>query len=129
MLGSIPGAPHTFNLKDLGGELYAVGNQAVLDNGSYIRKTLVVKWSGPVSVKEENAADITVYPNPVNRNLMMEGLPPNNRVTIIDVDGRISDVGSLPENGTLDVSHLANGLYLLRVETDHGVRSTPFVKK
>jgi hypothetical protein len=49
---------------------------------------------------------------------------------VIDVYGKLINTVTVVENPTrLNVSGLANGMYFVRVTTDNGVVTKPFVKK
>ncbi|GAB5400591.1 MAG: hypothetical protein Aureis2KO_21760 [Aureisphaera sp.] len=75
------------------------------------------------------AKKISVYPNPVQNELRLES---NNGIEITqaklyNVLG--SDMGIPYANGTMDVSVLAQGIYILVVETTQGKSSRKVVKK
>lgn len=76
----------------------------------------------------DNAAaiDINIYPNPASEvlNIVADGV---RLVEMLDVNGRVvleSRIG-----GAIDLSSLANGVYMVRVTTDAGVSTEKVVKQ
>ncbi len=76
---------------------------------------------------EENApAELRIYPNPTTNTLHL--LNAKGVASIVDPTGKIVLQSELV-NQLLDVSSLANGMYLLQLETEQGCISTRFVKE
>lgn len=81
----------------------------------------------PVSVEEVNVQDLVLYPNPANDHIqlkMEKGLIEN--IQIIDALGRT--VFASQENAqsnyvTIPTSHLANGIYFLRINNQQAAKS------
>lgn len=67
-----------------------------------------------VGVEEVTLSNITTYPNPTTGILQIEGAPARATYLIMDMTGRLIAQGSLLNN-RLDVSHLVNGMYQLRI--------------
>lgn len=74
----------------------------------------------------ENAANVAIYPNPVRNMLTIEGNDVKN-VEIIDMNGRV--VLTNDRAGQLDMSTLAEGVYMVRVMSLSGVTAQKVVKK
>ena len=72
--------------------------------------------SAAVGVEEprDGASAIHIWPNPTSDVIHMNN-PRSGRVSITDATGRQVMAASLPANGTLDVSALASGCYMLRL--------------
>ena len=71
--------------------------------------------------------DIHIFPNPVNDRLIISGIDQIRSATIIGVRGE--KVHSTIQNGTIDVSHLTGGIYILIIEKTSGETvSKRFVK-
>lgn len=72
----------------------------------------------PISVEEHRAADFELYPNPANQQVLIR-FEESGQNTLIEVYNFIGEqVHSVRANGKLiqlDVSHLASGSYLVRV--------------
>lgn len=72
-------------------------------------------------------AKISVFPNPVN-DVININLPSNlvlNGATLYDVFGR--NTGGAIDNGKMNVSNLASGVYVLNIETTEGTLSRKVV--
>ena len=66
---------------------------------------------------------VTIYPNPTNGILKIEsceGFPDNAVLEIIDYYGRIvyTKVSESPKYQEIDLSHISNGIYLLRIRNN-----------
>ena len=77
---------------------------------------------------------LVVYPNPAATHLTIE-LPlgiQTQSLALLDMQGRLV-VRTIPASGAhqvqLDVSHLSNGLYILEVQTSHGLIHQRVVKE
>jgi hypothetical protein len=109
--------------------------EVIDDQGNTVVKTgnkkLFDDCMGYTSVKEiQQNTNITVYPNPTNGQLRVTGyeLQENTVIEIYDVIGRNvgtdlrvcpkqqgEHIGS-PQQITIDISHLANGMYFLKID-------------
>lgn len=81
---------------------------------------------GPVTgINDVNAADVKLFPNPTSGNLYVEveGL---QKVEIIDAVGRVV---LSQNNGTVNMSNLANGIYTVRVSANGTTSIKKVVKK
>jgi hypothetical protein len=59
---------------------------------------------------------VTLYPNPVTSELRLQGLRENAQVRVLGLDGTLLIEATLtPNNGRVDVSALAAGVYMLQV--------------
>lgn len=74
-----------------------------------------------------NNVTVNVYPNPATDVLHVEanGI---NRIEVIDLAGRIV-LSSTQAQNTINISSLANGIYMLRTSTMEGVNVQKIVKK
>lgn len=74
-----------------------------------------------------NNVEVNVYPNPATDVLHVEanGI---NRIEVIDLAGRIV-LSSTQAQNTINISSLANGIYMLRTSTMEGVNVQKIVKK
>jgi PKD repeat protein len=85
----------------------------------------VVASGSTQGIDNANAANVAVYPNPASSMLSVEG-EGIEQVEIIDVNGRVVMTA---EAGTINISALANGVYMVRVVTAAGVSTQKIVKK
>ncbi len=78
----------------------------------------VVGASYYIGVQEDKEKTLTIYPNPVNDLLHLEGNIGKGQVNIYDLMGR--KVLSVGYQNVISVGHLADGLYLLSITTNEG---------
>ncbi|MDR0829208.1 MAG: M6 family metalloprotease domain-containing protein [Prevotellaceae bacterium] len=112
-------------------EFYAYANTATYpnNNGETLRFTTAV--TGIDDILENS---ISIYPNPVTDELNIKTENSKiNSVEIFDVSGRAVGAGrALPLHSgrkTINVSALPAGVYLIRINTDNGVKTERFIKK
>lgn len=77
-------------------------------------------------IEEADGNTVSIYPNPAKGELYVDGDGIVN-VELLDINGR--KMMTCCHNGKLDISSLANGMYMVRVTTDKGVSTTKVVKK
>ena len=102
------------------------------------------EWSNSITVQTTNVGiedhllnSISLYPNPANDVVNVQCTMNNvqlESVEVIDVYGKVvrTVVGAnnhSPMSTRINVSGLANGMYFVRVTTDEGVATKPFVVK
>jgi len=76
-----------------------------------------------------NNINARVYPNPVSNNLNIECEENINKLELYDTFGRIViSQESVQNNTSIDVSSLANGIYILKLRTAEGVGEYKVVK-
>lgn len=71
---------------------------------------------------------LEVYPNPVLKELHVKGVEHHDKpvIEIYNVFGRL--VARYDQQGKIDVSCLAGGMYVLKVRSDNKIRSAKFIK-
>jgi hypothetical protein len=74
--------------------------------------------------------DILIYPNPFLDNLMISTNSDIEikMVSIYGIDGKLI-YKDVPKNGKIEVGQLNLGLYILKVETDKGIKTRKLLKK
>jgi PKD repeat protein len=89
-----------------------------------------------VSVLNKSANSISIYPNPVSETLNIANLSDiasgkNISMKICDFNGRTVISSKLTDNSnqTVNVSNLSNGMYMLIIQSDKGVKISKFVKQ
>lgn len=92
---------------------------------SYGRNIHVVMNNG-VGINDVENAQVSIYPNPATAqlNVVAEGV---KMVEIMDATGRC--VLASENAGSIDISNLANGIYMVRTLTNEGVNVQKIVKK
>ena len=65
----------------------------------------------------DNETHFSFFPNPATTNITLENVPAHiKNVKIISVTGQVVTNEEITDNKTLDVSHLAAGVYMLRLD-------------
>lgn len=82
-----------------------------------------------LSIGTPGTSSLKAYPNPVADRLSIEGLAAGSTVEFFDIQGRQVLKSNLDSESSLDVSTLASGLYLLRVQTPETVTVQKIIKK
>ncbi|WP_298512429.1 BspA family leucine-rich repeat surface protein [uncultured Kordia sp.] len=84
-----------------------------------------------LSVAENTAALFTIYPSIATTEIVVQGKTPINFVTICDINGRllhtIQETGNF--NTNVNVSHLAKGMYFMKILSEKGKQTFKFIKK
>ena len=85
--------------------------------------TLYAKWTeGETGIVETQTNTINIYPNPAQSTLYIQSAEEVEQVSIYDISGRmLLTMGHAPlPNQGIDVSHFANGIYIIKVKTSAG---------
>lgn len=77
-------------------------------------------WNGDdcdllVSVNELSKDEFSIYPNPANDLIRIEGLSQSANFRIISVDGKVVKEGRVDTSKTINIRDLRNGLYLMEI--------------
>jgi uncharacterized protein YjdB len=98
-------------------------------DGNYTASCIVtVNSTGIINVP--SAETLKIYPNPVQNTLYIQSSSTIEQVSIYDISGRMLqtfDVFKTSE--VLDISHLSNGIYLLKIKTEDGEVVRKIVKQ
>lgn len=79
---------------------------------------------------QETAEPLVIYPNPAVSTVIVSGLQPGSRFTIIDVNGRIvDDFETESDEIKYDVSRLPQGVYYFRSATPSSTRFGKLIRK
>ncbi len=83
------------------------------------------------SINENELNPLSVYPNPSDQLVTIENIGiGNSEIKVVDINGRIVlSTDSTSDEVQLDVSQFVNGIYIIRVANEYGVRNVRFVKK
>lgn len=95
-----------------------------------INETLFVQEGQTLSIKDNNALQLNVYPNPTHQYLYVEGLQndtKNTSLQIVDVQGKQVNNVKLNSN-MVDVSQLSNGIYFATITINNQSQTLKFVK-
>ena len=78
------------------------------------------------SVDDQNQLDISVYPNPTNNKLFIQGLSSLSKVSVYNVLGKL--VLSQTISKEIDVKQLAKGIYILKIIDEQKQITFKFMK-
>ena len=95
-------------------------------NVTFNIKTGVYNFQNSLSINSFYNQKINISPNPASTTLNIQSQDSIIDLKIIDITGR-STTPSL-ENNKIDVSNLANGIYLLEATTTNGTFREKFIK-
>jgi hypothetical protein len=64
-----------------------------------------------------NTTTVSIFPNPANSEINIEGLNKNesNTIQIFDVQGKLVITKTINEKGTIDLSELNKGIYVIKI--------------
>ena len=90
---------------------------------------LNVKGEEVLSVNDNLTSQISIYPTPAVDviNISTPASMEFNQVMLYDLQGR--DTGVVFSNGTINVSGLSSGMYLLEIKTSQGTLTQKVIKK
>lgn len=83
--------------------------------------------SKPTGVKDVEAGSVNIYPVPTVDILHIDGVAESSSVRVYTVGGQLVGDYQL-ENGSIDVSSLVSGVYIVQVTAANGVVKKQFVK-
>ena len=107
---------------------YSTTNWTTIDPAS----SFSLNCGGSIGVNEANGllSEVEIYPNPVQNELFLDlGQNQATQINILNVSGQV--VQSIVNNNvkSIDVSGLNQGIYILKIQTEHGISMNRFVKK
>ena len=89
------------------------------DNGGHISSAILqIQKSNqavPVAIEPEGDKGISIFPNPVQDYLLVEGIQAKSKFSIFDIQGRLIQSGVIT-NSSVDVRQLPQGSYFLQFE-------------
>lgn len=100
----------------VGDQVYVAVQVVSNDAFAFMIDDIVI--DNPVSVANNVAAAVSVFPNPAN-NVITVANAENANITIINMVGAVvSTVENASANQTIDISELSNGTYFVRVDSE-----------
>ena len=78
------------------------------------------------SIDDQNQLDISIYPNPTNDKLFIQGLSSSSRVSIYNVLGKL--VLSQTISKEIDVNNLQSGIYIIKITEEQKEIVRKFIK-
>ena len=111
--------------------LWPSGVVDVINNPTVNSALNVIEGSSPLSLVDNGNSKIILYPNPTTNLITLSNSEVLNikNISVLSTLGKIIKTGNL-NNGSFDVSDLAEGLYILSIETEDGNKyAESFIKK
>jgi surface protein len=96
-------------------------------NGASARDSIISKYGWTITdggldcsslgINDIKNLNIKIYPNPTNNIINIEGLNKNenNTIQIFDVQGKLVITKTITEKGTIDLSELNKGVYVIKI--------------
>lgn len=85
------------------------------------------------SVDSQTTSQFTIYPNPANEKIFIQSNEynslENTTYSIYDINGKLISKNKLNTDRSINIEHLASGIYILELENAAGKSSNKFVKK
>ena len=93
-----------------------------------VTQTLIVTQElGTTAVSNLQNPLIKIYPNPARDILIVDGFSTNAMLSLYDVTGKLLFTQKLVAK-QINIGHLVNGMYMIRITDKKGVSTVPFVK-
>jgi len=125
-----------FDVNDYGSGNYYLGFNvySTLSGWNLYIDELSVSQPAAISETSMPKKEFSVYPNPASSTLaitQISGLPQgNNTAFVYDIQGQLLMQHDFTASKTeIDVQQLANGLYILKIQSDEGFWLKKFIKK
>ncbi|WP_152285998.1 T9SS type A sorting domain-containing protein [Flavicella marina] len=103
-------------------------NSEVTDGEHIYVDNILLSDSSTASVNNIDAFDFGIYPNPVNDELTISTEETIESVQVLDLVGK-TVISSSAVNGSVNVSGLKSGIYVVKVNASKGSATSKFVKK
>ena len=81
------------------------------------------------ALPEEALSGFRVYPNPFSDGFSLQGLEDGTPMTVVDMKGNVLISKMVFNNERIEAGQLANGMYLIRLQTPEGVVIRKMLKK
>ena len=99
--------------------------QSLIDNKNWTIEDAGLDCS-TTGVDDQNQLNISIYPNPTNDKLFIQGLSSSSKVLIYNVLGKL--VLSQTISKEIDVKQLSKGIYILKIIDEQNATTRKFIK-
>jgi hypothetical protein len=82
-----------------------------------------------LGVETNSFDEINIYPNPATDFLQIENISDKTIISIFSMDGKIQKSITLSDNGIVNINDLAEGIYIIKLQTEKGVIYRKFIKQ
>lgn len=121
-----------FAAKTISGVTLQKGIQVMriyFDYAEYNMGTISVTREIPSAITEEGYENrLKIFPSPASDQLVISGVKPNNKYSIMNIYGQTLKNGIVSESQIVDVSFLKEGNYIIRFEGNNGIQTGKFIK-
>jgi hypothetical protein len=84
--------------------------------------TVTVEFELAIGINEVNENVVSIYPNPANDVVNVKMNTTINKIEVVSLNGQIVAESLINNNeGSINISTIANGMYFLRIETANGI--------
>ncbi|MCX7548259.1 endonuclease [Xanthomarina sp. F1114] len=85
-------------------------------------------WEQNLGIDENQELKVSLYPNPTNGRVFVNGIVSKTTVDVFSVDGRHLQSNVVHKSGYLDIN-LASGMYLLSFKSENKIKVTKLIVK
>lgn len=82
-----------------------------------------------LGIYDQFANQIQIYPNPVHDVLNISGIHDIQSVQLIDLSGKLIQTYQNVQQGKIDVRSIAQGTYLVRIQTNKEIKTVKMIKQ
>ncbi len=112
----------------------AANNNEPPYNGWYLAANFVYSEDCILGVSENGSSKFSIHPNPAQNELFItaQNTTENLKIKIFNIEGKLLSAQNitLPDQKTINVSQLLNGIYFLNIEDENGNTTTKkFIKQ
>ena len=133
-LSSATSTTNSYTITGLASETeYEIQVQSDCGDGNLSEWSATVNATTTVGIENWLLSSISLYPNPAKDVINVQCTMNNvqiESIEVFDVYGKLLQTVSMtPETTSINISNLAAGMYFVRVTTEQGAVTKPFVKK
>lgn len=70
-----------------------------------------------------------IFPNPTSNTLNIKDVEFNSNLSVFSIDGKVVFQKQIKTENEIDISHLDNGIYFLRIEKNGKISTQKFIKQ
>jgi endo-1,3(4)-beta-glucanase len=127
LVGTSTTTPYSVDLSNLKSKTH--GFYAKVFVGSSFNLSNILKLTGGITgISDLEYSKLDIYPNPTNKELIIEGLSKPTTVTIFDLTGKAVYRKAYVTN-KIDISNLAIGIYTIKIVDNQRIATGKFVKQ
>lgn len=87
-------------------------------------------FTNTVKLFNQNSAEVAIYPNPAQHQIILRNIHKNTKAAIYNVNGiKLADILVSENNNVIDIKHLPAGQYIIQLENSTTPAILKFVKQ